>query len=197
VGELACVLLHEAGTETPLRLCRALGNKGIRVHPVTDAYAALAAVCRHDRTSGVTLSILLIAEPGHLANPAEVVDAVQAYAPKSVCWLYTSAPPEQVREINDADLARWRRDRRTRSDAEPSLPLPESAPTLRIVNAGDDAEGSEKSPLAGGDDPRASRGRTTPPGPPEPEEGALLTDEELAMLLNDEHDNEGRNGGHG
>ncbi len=188
VGEIVCVLFHEPNTEPPVRLCRALGKKGIRIRTCTDPYTALSALCRNTKRPGISLNILLLTEPAHLHDAVELVQLAGVYAPKSVCWMYTGGPAEQVREVRPADLEAWRD---TDSGEDESQPIG-GLPSLRI--AAEMAERPQKSSVS--DDPRGGTVRTE--AGPEPEEpGAVLTDDELSMLLADDSGEHERNGGHG
>lgn len=196
VGEMACVLLHPAGTAPPMRLCRALGNKRIRVTPCTDAFAALALLCRGGREGGVSLNILLIAEPESRAESGELVELAGLFAPQSVCWMYTGAPSEQVREIRESDLGHWRRVNRAHHAEPPAVEVkPGAGPTLRIVDADEPGSvGGLSGVIRSGGDPGGPGGRTTGEAEGRSDPEPLLTDEELSMLLSDDLEGE-RNGG--
>ncbi|MBZ0171994.1 MAG: hypothetical protein K8E66_06410 [Phycisphaerales bacterium] len=195
---MICVLFHEPGFEPPVRLCRALGNRGIQVRPCTDLYSAMSMICRAEREQGVSLSVLVLAEPSRLGGLVELVDLVGVYAPKSVCWMYTGSPPEQVREVRAEDLDAWR------FDDEPAEAGVSGAevetihePSLRIVNGSDG--GPDVRAIARGNDdsgdpvPVARRTDIEGGGGAEPE--PVLTDEELSMLLADDISEHESNGG--
>lgn len=203
MGEKVCILLHEAAVEPPVRLCRALASKGIRVETCTDAYAALAMLCRAEREEGASVKILLLSEPERLVGVVELVELTGVYAPNSVCWMFTSAPPEQVREVRESDLAGWRRSRLTPSPgAHDRGSVPRNGgdernggvkhePILRIVNEADptppNRQGEkETSGEPGAGDPGRDSRRTDEQRAEEADPEPVLTDEELSMLLADE-----------
>lgn len=202
MGEKVCVLLHETAVEPPVRLCRALASKGIRVETCTDPYAALALLCRAEREEGVTVKILLLSEPDRLDSSVELVELAGVYAPNSVCWMFSSSPPEQVREVRESDLADWRsrafhprgapdRGSTPRLRDEERTGGLKHGPSLRIVNEGEidppnrhneDEPANESS----ADDPGRSGRRMDEQRAGEADPEPVLTDEELSMLLADE-----------
>lgn len=197
VGRMICVLLHEPETEPSLRLCRALGNKGLEVRTCTDRYAALRMICRTGRETGVTLRVLLLVEPRRLAGVVELVELVKIYAPGAVCWMYTDSPPEQVREVRWEDLGSWHGVEEAGVSPYPAGLIHE--PSLRIVNGPErvpDVRAGERAGLDSGDPAREPRRmdredeRRTDPEP-------VLTDDELSMLLADDLGEHDTNGGHG
>ena len=186
VGEMVCVLFHEPNTAPPVRLCRALGNKGIRIRTCTDQYTALSVLCANSKRPGISLNILVLAEPTRLDNAAELVQLAGVYAPRSVCWVYFAGPQEQVREVRPSDLDAWRS---TASGGGASQSVQES-PSLRIAPE----MTTPKQKDSGHNDPAGDPVRTDT-GTEEP--GSILTDDELSMLLADDSGEHERNGGHG
>lgn len=201
VGEMVCVLFHEPNNEPPVRLCRALGNKNIQIRTCTDQFTALSMLCRAVKEGSASLNILLLVEPERLPGAAELVELAGVYAPKSVCWIYTESPHEQVREVRAEDLAEWRANANSTTApttatgggaASPS----QAEPKLRIVNDPGGVDRATVADSSGSGDPPGEAGRRDL-GAEAEEPGPVLTDEELSMLLADEHGEHGQNGGHG
>lgn len=181
-----------------MRLCRALGNKRIQVRTCTDRFAALAMLCRAERDEGASLAILLLVEPTQLRGSIELIELAGVYAPRSVGWLYTGTPAEQVREIREADLAAWRQRSVERQPAEVVVTM-KHEPSLRIVSGADEGRPGIAAEGPGQEraDPRAARVRMEGEGRSEEDPEPVLTDEELSMLLADEFGEHDRNGGRG
>jgi len=184
VGAVVCVMLHHPDRAPSPRLFRALARKSIDVRVCLDRYAALQTLCGCARDPGTDLGILLLAEPAEINGAGELVTLARAYAPSSVCWVYTAEPSEQVREVRDADLEAW-------SPVHLPHPAPRSGeaddgtdpdpPARRIVH--ESREGSEDAgigPIHGAD------GTDDADDDNAANQGPILTDEELAMLLADE-----------
>lgn len=186
VGEMVCVLFHEPNTAPPVRLCRALGNKGIRIRTCTDQYTALSALCANSKRPGISLNILVLAEPTRLCDAAELVQLAEVYAPGSVCWMFSETPHEQIREVRPSDLETWRS---TASGGGESRSA-HASPSLRIAPE----MTAPKQKESGRNDPAGDPVRTDT-GTEEP--GSILTDDELSMLLADDSGEHERNGGHG
>jgi hypothetical protein len=107
-----------------------------------------------------------------------------------VLWVYSASPHEQIREVREADLERWRESGSsenpvgaTGGEQRPLEPRSRrqgvaGAGGLRLTDAEDpgmDAPRDESEDRAGSDDPTRSR-----------DSGVILTDEELEMLLSDD-----------
>jgi len=80
-----CVVLCPAADEPRTQqLLRALGRRGLAVVLVTDPPRAMLELARYGALA------LIVADPDRFAGPgaAELVDAVRAYRPRTVCWQY-------------------------------------------------------------------------------------------------------------
>jgi hypothetical protein len=206
---LCCVLVHGVGSLPPPRLNRALETKKVEVQPTPDIYGALAELCRLAKDESVALPILAIVEPESVAHAASLFEAAAVYAPNAVLWVYASAPHEQIREVRESDIERWRGVSGTSADTgaaeqgrglprtgsgivEPAPPDRPSAdlgdaeagpPPLRLTGSpgGEPAGRDDASPVEAGGSASEQDG-----GPGDAESGSVLTDEELEMLLADE-----------
>lgn len=194
---LCCVLVHGARAVPPPRLNRALETKHVEVRPTTDIYGALAELCRLSNDERIALPILAIVEPESVPHAADLFEAASVYAPKAVLWVYASSPHEQIREVRESDLERWREGSEKPARAGASeQPAPETRTGSGEVSSGSGLRLSGQegpSPVEAGDaQPRGDDASTGG------QSGAILTDEELEMLLADElpeSDPEGDGGG--
>ena len=165
---LRCVLVHAPGAEVPERLRKALDAKNIKITPTDSIYDALARLCRIASDKTVDLPILAFVEPSSVPHAADLAETASAYAPNAVLWVYASSPTEQIREVRESDLVQWR--------SEP----------------GQGGERTETGGKAAGNTGPVSPGsaESVAQGHPEPKTGthreAILTDEELEMLLADD-----------
>lgn len=80
-----CVLLCPASDE-PLtqELLRALSHRGLTVVLVTDPPRAMLELAKYGALA------LIVADPDRVRGAAELVEAVRAYRPKTVCWQYAN-----------------------------------------------------------------------------------------------------------
>lgn len=80
-----CVLLCPA-TGEPLtqELLRALHKRGLTVVLVTDTPRAMLELAKYGAMA------LIVAEPQRMRGAGELVEAVRAYRPRTVCWQYTN-----------------------------------------------------------------------------------------------------------
>lgn len=165
---LRCVLVHAPGSSVPERLEQALRTKKIETEATDDIYAALVLICRLARDEGVALPILALVEPERIAHAADLVEAVSVYAPKAVQWAYAASPRDQIREVQEDDLERWRIEQGETETRTGSGGKPEPDPRAAGISDADPVAGSP------------SIGQTSD------QPGSVLTDEELNMLLADD-----------
>lgn len=193
VGRVVCVLVHHRDHPPSDRLRRALRVKNVEILPSSEPFAALATYCSVAKQVGVSLAILLLAEPDEIPDSAELAGLANRYVPKGSVWLFTAEPTEQVREVRPSDIEAWSapsgsgrlrgaiEDKPSREDPPQSVgAVQRGGPTLRIApgSTAFDEYADEGEPVAG-DEP--GDGLSDPP-----ESGPILTDEELAMLLADD-----------
>lgn len=173
----------------PAELLDALRAKHVSVERCADVYDAMAKVVTRERSvrAGDPRQplVLLAIEPARIPAADELVAAISAFAPLTSCWRYE--PGHSPALCAYAPGARLRPEP-ARAAPEPARRSP-TGPDLRL--AGD---GPEFPPERSGTGAPAA---ADPPGsnavPPldadEPDDQAaaerLLTDEELAMLLDD------------
>ena len=165
-GDPRCVLIHAGMGEPPPRLQRAFEAKKITSEVASDVFNALARICALTSQEGVALPILAIVEPEKVQHAADLFEAASVYAPKAVLWVYSSEPHEQIREVRESDLALWRSAQTLASGEHVTAP---GRIGDGIAVKADGGDGSDKN------DPRLGG-----------ESGAILTDEELEMLLADD-----------
>jgi len=162
-GALRCVLIHAGPGAPPTRLQRAFEAKKINSEVASDIFNALARICALTTDHGVALPILAIVEPEKMPHAADLFEAASVYAPKAVLWVYSSEPHEQIREVRESDLAIWR--------SAQTLGSGELEAGRIRIESGESQEGAGSENT----DPRLGG-----------ESGAILTDEELEMLLADD-----------
>lgn len=193
VGRVVCVLVHHRDHPPSDRLRRALRIKNVEILPSSEPFAALATYCSVAKQVGVSLAILLLAEPDEIPDSAELASLANRYVPKGSVWLFTAEPNEQVREVRPSDIKAWSttsgrghlrgaiEDKPLRDDSPQSvIGGQHGGPTLRIAPGSTSFDGyADEDEAQTGDDP--GNDQSDPP-----ENGPVLTDEELAMLLSDD-----------
>lgn len=110
-----CVLWHAVDAALPTDLVVSLERRGVEVSTCTCPYAALAKACllerendeRTDEPGRRDSLVLVLVTPRHLWQPAEVVDAMRRYAPRTACWWYDEAANPKLRAVVDADVDQW------------------------------------------------------------------------------------------
>ncbi len=151
-----CVLVHPSARPPRRSVIDSLSANGLKVSPVTNAYAALARLTILARRHHAPTGSLVLSRPDRLDLAGELVRAVASYLPKVRCWQIQDGP-DSLRPVSEADLRRWKSVAR---QAEESLTMGASHTDGRSTG------------LARGAGPE----RTDPPS-------NLLTDEELDLLL--------------
>ncbi len=156
-GSARCAVWHAPGTLPPRDLLQALVNRGVTARPVSSAYLALAECCA---IPGERAALVMV-DPDQSLDAERVramVDAMSKYAPASPVWVYDERSAHRLRAFAP-----------TPASAAVGAPTrPSGPPKLRL--AGEAAPDPGEAP-----DAPVVRGA-----------GSLLSDEELAMLLNDE-----------
>lgn len=165
-GTLRCVLVHAGQGNPPARLQRALTAKQIQAEAVGDVFGALARLCVLAKDTSVALPILAIVEPERVEHAAALFEAASVYAPRAVLWVYSSEPHEQIREVRESDLASWR-----------------SVQSARAPGQTGEQVGGERRTES---DRQAGTPSENPTGGVGADSGAILTEEELEMLLADD-----------
>lgn len=154
--------------------------------------------------AGEDAVILLLVHPTKLDMAPDVVEALEATVGAVACWRYDEEDETQLRAVNPEDLAAWRAAREpdlggeAGGDTEPLRPVILNIPAAsvsprRAPGAAETASGPRMAASSGptlrlvGDEPEA-QAEADEEGddaemPEEPDSGALLTEEELMMLL--------------
>jgi hypothetical protein len=98
-----CVLLHAPDRDPDAALIEALRARGVEPVRVTNAYAALAALCaREGHDAGPaprTPLVLLLDEPERVQGRARLVAAAARYAPRAACWTFESRATPSLRPL--------------------------------------------------------------------------------------------------
>lgn len=172
-GSAACCLIWlPAGYDAPADLLEGLRRRGVGVREAHDAPSVMAGL---SRGGGRRIKVVVVVEPDVLRDADDLVAAVRAYHPKVAVWRFSrgARPPLDKWSGGEAAGGNGRTTVRGVAEAEPPS-----------VGEAAVAEGA-----AAIDDPPASRDSGTKGGESEGEHEPLLTDEELAMLLGgDEED---------
>jgi hypothetical protein len=206
-----CVLWHEPGSVIDPRLIQALTRPGMRVERCTDAFAATAWMSRHasrDAALAGVHRVLLLCEPARLDGAAEVVRALPNFVEAPIYWVHEPRASEQVRALDqheiqgllerdasaggeggaaggavlDSELRAFLDERAVRSTTQTW-----SAPPLRLAGAGPDVAAntaSDQPVPAVLEEPTGGAPSTPKPASAQPRRH-LLTDEEIAMLLDE------------
>ena len=182
--------------ETPdAELREALNRPDLAVSCTDNLYVALAELCASSRQDVERMKtgsrgeglILLLAYPERLSDPAALVHTVERYAPQTAVWMFDPASTPRLRAVKVEDLAAW--DSRGSSlapgslDAKAAQSTPAAVTTLNAAgsprNSLGRSEGLRKlsaEPMPVQVDPRREAGKDR-------QDGGLLSEEELAMLL--------------
>ncbi len=192
-GGHRAVLWHGPGVAPPVRLTTALAQRGIKVTAVQSPYAALAELCRAGRGSSPAIVIL---HPETLPDAGALWEAKLRYAPGARCWMYGPAAKPTLRAIVDSDVQSWGAGTREHEPEIVVRPRPAPPPgakdeTYKI--------GPRREPAPARYKPATPQLKLTEEplpapisGPPqggaseESSRSALLTPEELRMLLGDD-----------
>jgi hypothetical protein len=172
-SDAICVVWNQPGADLKPALFAGLNRPGFTLLHCDDEFSALANVCAlareaQESSARSRLIVLLLVEPRSLSGVVTVVESVGRYAPGVAVWMYDSTSDPQLRTVRAHDLAQWRKDlspeRLAEPQAQPGSPTAGEPPVVEV--------------------PPTSPARTPPPAPSTAPAGPrLLTDEELAMLL--------------
>lgn len=185
------LVCHAPGTPPPAALLQALERRAFVVEnvPGTHRVLARAVLIRHDpETSHLRLVVVLV-QPRSLNRPGECLDALRNMPGGVACWVFDAASGE-LRAASAVDLDEWsekntseirKTSAMTAGQNSPSAGAYESAarsaPALRLTGDWPDAAQA----TVGGSALADADAEAHAPTPP-----ALLTDEELEMLLGDD-----------
>jgi len=160
-----CVVWHAEGAAPPRALEASLGRKRVRTRAVASPYHALGALCAPDPRGGGGGGLLILVRPDELSQASRVVEVARRFAAATVIAVFDERSSPMLRPLARADLA-GRESEAEEPEARP-VPIPPAsggAPELRL---------------------HGGNGEEIAPEEPETEERAMLTDEELSMLLGD------------
>lgn len=173
-----CVMLTPVGESPDAELREALNRPDLLVIATDNVYVALAeicAACRQDVARMKTGSrgeglILLLAYPDRLSDPAALVHSVERYAPQTAVWMFDPSGSPRLRAAKVEDLAGWDR----RAAGAPTVegkPMPRGFP-----GRSESVSKLSAAPRPAEVDARREPGKDR-------QDGGLLSEEELAMLL--------------
>jgi len=208
-----CVLWLAHGLTPDTELLGALQRKELNVETCTNAYEALARLCRTTRKNAADspprAAVLLLCDPDRLDRVGEMATLAERYAPRAKCWVFDSTS-RRLRGATGEDNARWNSPEVRNGAGLRNTGSSDSAPAqaVRLPASGLPAPGtSPTSAVARRSGPPALRLSGSGPLAPRPDEDAaampdkimpnglsgpppashvpagLLSDEELAMLL--------------
>ncbi len=179
--EALCVLWHPRGAGPDPDLLHTLGRKGFRTVVCDNAVEATAWICSTaaptPRGGGAAPSprplVLLMDRPGLLRGAAEVQETVERYAPRAACWSHDPTATPRLRATLSPRAATQPPPRQGSDEA----PV---AHTLRLAGEGPEivVPMSVMAP-----DPEISLPPAPAATPTQRPLRDLLTDDELAMLL--------------
>lgn len=203
----ACLVVSPRGVPAPAMLIESLGRRPVDVALRDDPLGALAAACVMQRESALPpasgaggmssrANLLILCDPHRLQEVGELVEMLRRYAPRVALWWFDGRQSPNLRAVTSEDVAGWTiaegqampldwgdssppghpSDETVRNPVTPvnRLPAPTAASTTRPAPTG----GAPALRLVdGADDADAPAGRASGP--------AMLTPEELAMLLGD------------
>ncbi|HEX8877357.1 MAG TPA: hypothetical protein VF777_11445 [Phycisphaerales bacterium] len=195
------LVCHAPGSAPPSMLLQALERRGFSVEivPGTHRVLARAVVVRHDPETCHLRLVVVLVEPAKLSRPSECLDALRTMPGGVACWVFDASNGE-LRAASAVDLDRWS-EKNAVSARSAGSPLASqnngpaaayesvarSVPALRFTGdwpetAQATAHGmGQQGGQHTGDDSDLARAVDQSQTPP-----ALLTDEELDMLLGDD-----------
>ena len=158
-----CIVWRPSGVAPPpqplLQALAARGIRGMHCDNPYDAFARLCSVVRRARSDPHRVSLLLV-DRDRLVGVGAVLDALDIYTPSVVIWEYDDQRGLQPQRADEAQPI----NRVPEVQTMPGRPAATVQPPLRLSG-----QGQSDAALAN-----------------EPTPGQILTDEELAMLLDDE-----------
>ncbi len=172
-----CVVWHARGTGIPGELLAALDRKGVAWKAWDSEFLAVAELSRlgiEDR------AIVIAVDPARLPHRDHTLEVLERYRPGVAVWAF-DMEGERKLWASSAKEIREKYGEREASNPGPAASGGSSKPALRLVGAGE-ADANSPTPTAA---PSAEPGD----GPPA---AALLSDEELRALLDDEEPNRRR-----
>lgn len=109
------MLWHAPGTSLPGDLVASLERRGVLISSCTSAYAAISWAAlmerendqRTDNPAERDSLVMVLVCPRALARPAEFIDAMERYAPRTACWWYDPRANPRLRAVVDADVDQW------------------------------------------------------------------------------------------
>lgn len=109
------MLWHAPDAAPPPDLVQSLERRGVELTACTTPYSAIARACllereNDERTDDPTQRdslVLVLVTPSRLRQPAEVVDAMRRYAPRTACWWYDAGANPRLRAVVDDDVDQW------------------------------------------------------------------------------------------
>jgi len=188
-GTAACLLLVPRGYDAPGDLLDGLRQRGVTAQEVGDAPSAMVALASRGYTA------LIVVEPSALADVHALCRAVERYYPALPRWEYRRSDVPRLSRCGGGDGTATRIAPAVAEPSEPgpeqsmTEPTPPAAPPVEAVLQQDAAEppadvhpGADTESI--GTDGAAREPRDDRTGPLL----ADLTDEELAMLLDEERE---------
>lgn len=196
-----CVLWRSQDSHVPDELSSALAGRSFQIIEALSSFAALAELCFLERILRAAHPFparrppvaLLIHEPSKLPDKGELVRAVERYATRTHLWLYAEdANTQHLRRVLPEDARAWDPPAPAvvvapGGTARPSAPPRRAAaPNLRLAGEGP-AVGALHDPSGTTDSPSADDHPA-----PHVQARALLSPEELELLLADDASHPGR-----
>lgn len=192
------LVCHAPGSAPPAALLKALERRAfdVEIVPGTHRVLARAVVVRHDPETCHLRLVVVLVEPAKLSRPSECLDALRTMPGGVACWIFDASSGE-LRAASAVDLDQWS-EKNTVSSRSSGSPVANqnsgpsaayesaarSVPALRFT--GDWPETAQATARGAGhadDDPDLADARAVDQSQTPP---ALLTDEELDMLLGDD-----------
>jgi hypothetical protein len=175
-----CLLLVPRGYDAPLDLLDGFRRRGVAIREVPDAAAAMVALAREKFVA------LVILEPDAAVDAGKLYHAVRRYHPGTPVWQYRWASDPRL-----AHYANGTPPLAAAGNGHTAPALPKTAPALPPrppASALPDTNGRASSGV-----PMSDARKSADAEPPQPRrmsdadirEAASLTEEELAMLLDD------------
>lgn len=136
-----CVVLHARGIGADPSLVRALSRRNMHVVACDDAHESFARVCNDAQGGHSSILVLDGDDPRSLGE--RLIDAMERFAPRAVCWEHTPGANPPIRPVvgtlgSAIDRAIEPQEREPeKADPEPDLVGP--APALRLAPAPEQA----------------------------------------------------------
>lgn len=173
-AEPTTCILWTGAQEPPRALTALLSQRGFRLQTASDRFDAMAAAC--SAAAAGQRAVLILDGPDRLRGATDLIEAVRGRLPGTVIGTFDERRKPQLDSLDETLANKF-------ANGALSKEAPGGVP-LRLVGEppAAHADNARANPQAGPEPGDAFAGES------EPDRHAILSNEELEMLLSDEHD---------